>query len=131
MSNIPNNLKYTETHEWIRVEEDGVVTIGITDHAQSLLGDVVYLELPEIDTEISAKEEISVIESVKAASDIYAPISGTVTAINEKLLDSPEIVNADPYGEGWLFQIQMDDESELNKLLSAEKYAEQIAAQEH
>jgi glycine cleavage system H protein len=131
MSQTPEHLKYTETHEWVRTEEDGVLTIGITDHAQALLGDLVYVELPDVDTEMSAGEEAGVVESVKAASDIYSPVSGTIVAINEKLLNSPELVNSDPYGEGWLFQVQLDDESELDELLNAEKYAEQVAATEH
>jgi glycine cleavage system H protein len=131
MSQIPDDLKYTASHEWVRREEDGVVAVGITDHAQGLLGDVVYLELPEVDSEVSAKEEAGVIESVKAASDIYAPVGGTIIAVNEALLDAPERVNSDPYGEGWLFQIQLDDESELDKLLDAKGYADQVAAEEH
>lgn len=131
MSEIPSNLKYAETHEWARLEEDGTVTVGITDHAQGLLGDVVYIELPEIDTEINAGEEIGVVESVKAASDIYSPISGTVIAINDALIETPELVNSEPYGKGWLFQLQLEDEKEFNKLLDAKTYSAHIAAQEH
>jgi glycine cleavage system H protein len=106
MSELPGDLKYTSEHEWLRKEEDGSVTIGITDHAQSALGDLVYVELPEIDQEVESGGEMAVVESVKAASDVYAPISGTVTAINEVLADDPEKINADPYGDGWIVRIQ-------------------------
>ena len=105
MSDFPDELKYAATHEWVRVEEDGSVTIGISDHAQELLGDIVFIELPEEGATVSAKDEMSVVESVKAASDIYAPISGEVIAVNEDLTDAPETVNADPYGEGWICRI--------------------------
>jgi glycine cleavage system H protein len=106
MSELPGDLKYTSEHEWLRKEEDGSVTIGITDHAQSALGDLVYVELPEIDQEVESGGEMAVVESVKAASDVYAPISGTVTAINEVLADDPEKINADPYGDGWIVRLQ-------------------------
>lgn len=131
MSNIPPALKYASTHEWVRVEDDGTVTVGITDHAQALLGDVVYLELPEVGSEINASDEIGVIESVKAASDIYSPVSGTVMAINEKLIDAPLLVNSDPYGEGWLYTLNMTDEDELDELLDAKGYSEQVLAEGH
>ena len=106
MSELPGELKYTKEHEWLRQEEDGSVTIGITDHAQSALGDLVYVELPEIDQEVEAGGEMAVVESVKAASDVYAPISGQVVAVNEALSDDPELINADAYGEGWIVRMK-------------------------
>lgn len=124
MSDFPEELKYTATHEWVRTEEDGSITVGITDHAQELLGDVVFIELPEEGRVVSAQEEVSVIESVKAASDIYAPASGEIIAVNEELNDAPETVNSSPYEEGWLFRILPSDPIELEDLLSAEAYAE-------
>lgn len=131
MSQIPQELKYTDTHEWARVESDGSVTVGITDHAQELLGDIVFIELPEVDNDVNAAQETGVIESVKAASDIYAPISGIISEINDNLQDSPDLVNSDPYGEGWLYRIQPSDEDEIEKLLDADSYAEQVAAEGH
>lgn len=127
MSQIPAELKYVSSHEWIRHEGDGVVTVGITDHAQELLGDVVFVEAPETDEEVAADDEIAVVESVKAASDIYAPVAGTILEVNEELEDSPELVNSDPYGDGWMFKMQLADQGDLDKLLSAEEYAEEIA----
>ncbi|NVJ49210.1 MAG: glycine cleavage system protein GcvH [Gammaproteobacteria bacterium] len=127
MSDIPSELKYASSHEWARLEEDGSVVVGITDHAQALLGDVVYVELPEVEAEVSAGDEVAVVESVKAASDIYAPISGTVLEVNENLEDSPEMVNSDSYGDGWMFKIQPSDLAELEELLDAEAYGESIA----
>jgi len=112
MSELPGDLKYTNEHEWLRQEEDGTVTIGITDHAQSALGDLVYVELPEIGQEVEAGGEMAVVESVKAASDVYAPISGEVVAINEGLADDPEKINADAYGEGWIVRMQPSGEGE-------------------
>ncbi|CAI8188730.1 MAG: Glycine cleavage system H protein [Marinobacterium sp. xm-d-530] len=123
MSNVPGELKYVSSHEWIRVEGDGTVTIGVTDHAQEALGDVVFVELPDMDAEVSAGDDAGVVESVKAASDIYAPVSGVVVAINEDLEDAPEMVNSDPYGDGWFFKLQLTDESELDDLLSADEYS--------
>lgn len=131
MSDIPKDLKYAATHEWSRLEADGTVTVGITDHAQDALGDVVYVELPEVGAHIDAQGEIAVVESVKAASDIYAPIAGTVIAVNEVLDDTPETVNQDPYGDGWFFRLQPDDAGELNRLLDADGYAEVCANDEH
>ncbi|WP_286240411.1 glycine cleavage system protein GcvH [Neptuniibacter halophilus] len=122
MSNIPSELKYVASHEWIRVEGDGTVTIGVTDHAQDLLGDVVFVELPEVGSEVATGDESGVVESVKAASDVYAPLSGEVVAINEELEDSPELVNSDPYGDGWFFKLKLSDSDELNELLDAEAY---------
>jgi glycine cleavage system H protein len=106
MSELPGDLKYTSEHEWLRQEEDGSVTIGITEHAQSALGDLVYVELPEIGQEVESGGERAVVESVKAASDVYAPISGSITAVNEVLADDPEKINADPYGDGWIVRLQ-------------------------
>ena len=124
MSNIPSDLKYVTSHEWIRVESDDVVTVGITDHAQELLGDVVFVELPELDAELGAGDDSGVVESVKAASDVYAPLSGQIVAVNEALEDSPELVNSDPYGDGWFYQIKLSDPEELDSLLDAEGYGE-------
>ncbi|MGB0224028.1 MULTISPECIES: glycine cleavage system protein GcvH [unclassified Marinobacterium] len=123
MSNVPGELKYVSSHEWIRVEGDGTVTIGVTDHAQEALGDVVFVELPDIDAEVSAGDDAGVVESVKAASDIYAPVSGVVVAVNDDLEDAPEMVNSDPYGDGWFFKLKLTDESELDDLLSADEYS--------
>ena len=124
MSSIPDDLKYAKTHEWVRVEDDGTVTIGITDHAQAALGDIVFVDLPEPGTQFAAKDEIAVVESVKAASDIYSPISGEVLAVNEKLGDTPETVNASPYENGWFFKLQPSDPAELDELLDADSYRE-------
>ncbi len=123
MSDFPDELKYTATHEWVRLEEDGTVTVGITDHAQELLGDIVFIELPDEGAVVNAKDEISVVESVKAASDIYAPLSGEVIAINEDLTDAPETVNSSPYNDGWLCRILPSNPSELEELLDADTYA--------
>lgn len=131
MSEIPTELRYMETHEWARLEEDGTVTIGITDHAQDALGDIVYIELPEVDADVVAGDEAGVVESVKAASDIYYPISGTVIAVNKALEESPETVNSDPYGEGWFIKLQPSDPKDLDELLDAEAYAEVCENDEH
>ena len=122
MSNLPSELKYANTHEWARLEEDGSVTVGITDHAQEALGDVVFIELPELGATLAAGEEAGVVESVKAASDIYAPISGEVIAINDVLEDAPETVNQDAYIDGWFYRLKASDMEEMNDLLDAEKY---------
>ena len=126
MSNIPSELKYAPSHEWVRNEGDGTYTVGISEHAQELLGDMVFVELPEVGDVVDAGEDCAVAESVKAASDIYAPISGEVVAINEELEDAPETVNNDAYGDGWLFRIKASEESELDNLLDAEGYAHTI-----
>ncbi|MCZ6657742.1 MAG: glycine cleavage system protein GcvH [Gammaproteobacteria bacterium] len=130
MSDTPQELRYASTHEWARLE-DGVVTVGISDHAQSALGDVVYVELPEIGQPVAAQEEAAVVESVKAASDIYAPVGGSIVATNSILEEAPEIVNEDPYGDGWFFKIEPDDTAELDGLLDAEAYTEACEAEEH
>ena len=127
MSNTPSELKYASSHEWARLEEDGTVTIGITDHAQEALGDVVFVELPGVGDSLAAGDEAGVVESVKAASDIYAPVGGEVIAVNAQLEDEPEIVNSDPYNDGWFFRLQPGDRSELDKLLGADDYAAQCA----
>ncbi len=124
MNKTPEDLYYAASHEWLKVGDDGVATIGISDFAQSELGDVVYVELPENGTIVSAKDEVSVVESVKTASDIYSPVSGEIVAVNEDLDESPESVNSGPYDEGWLFKIKLSNESELDELLSAEDYKE-------
>ncbi len=126
MSNIPSELKYATSHEWVRNEGDGTVTVGITEHAQDLLGDMVFVELPDVDDEVSTGDDICVAESVKAASDIYAPVSGKVVEVNEDLEDSPELVNSDAFGDGWLFKIKLEDARELDDLLDAEGYANSI-----
>ncbi len=123
MSQTPSELKYASSHEWARLEEDGTVTVGITDHAQEALGDVVFVELPEVGATLAAGDEAGVVESVKAASDIYAPVGGEVLAINPALEDEPETVNSDPYNDGWFFKLAPADTAELDKLLSAEAYA--------
>jgi glycine cleavage system H protein len=129
MSQIPTELRFSRSHEWARVEEDGSVTVGISDHAQDALGDVVFVELPEIGAQLGAGDEAGVVESVKAASDIYAPVGGEVVAINSALEDAPETINGDPYGEGWLFRLRVDDEAELGQLLDATAYAEHLEAE--
>lgn len=122
MSEMPGDLLYTKEHEWLRREDDGSVTIGITDHAQSALGDLVYVELPEQGIDLDAEGEMAVVESVKAASDVYAPISGTVEAVNEGLADDPERINSDPYGEGWIVRIRPADEIDESELMSPDDY---------
>ncbi len=125
--NVPNNLKYAKTHEWVRLEGDTAV-VGITDHAQQELTDIVYVELPEVGARVEAGQECAVVESVKAASDIYAPVSGDVVAVNEELSHAPELVNEDPYGKGWMFKIKLSDAGELNDLLGPDDYAHHIGA---
>ena len=126
MSNIPADLKYASTHEWVRDEGDGTFTVGISEHAQELLGDLVFVELPDVGDKVATGDDIAVAESVKAASDIYAPMTGEVVAVNEDLEDAPETVNNDPYGDGWLFRIKADDSSELDNLLDANTYEASI-----
>lgn len=130
MPNLPEELRYTSTHEWARLE-DGIVTVGITDHAQELLGDLVFVELPELHTEVSAEEECAVVESVKAASDVYAPVTGQIIAVNEALQDNPALVNTDPYGGGWLFRIKPMLEEDFEELLSADDYKDKISSDAH
>jgi len=127
MSNLPEELRYATSHEWARLEEDGTITVGITDHAQSQLGDVVYVEFPEIGVLLAAADEAGVVESVKAASDVYAPLSGEVIAVNEGLEDEPEMVNSEPYDGGWFYRLKPADVGELDSLLNADDYSEEIA----
>lgn len=124
MNEIPGDLKFKKSHEWVRVEVDGSVTIGISDHAQNLLGDIVFVELPEIGAQMSAEDEVAIVESVKAASDVYSPISGEIIEVNEVLLDNPEIINESPYHEGWFYKLQPSDSEEINELLSPEQYGD-------
>ncbi len=124
MSNIPDDLKYAASHEWVRVDDSGTATVGISDHAQDALGDIVFVELPEVGTAVNAKDEVSVVESVKAASDIYSPVSGEITAVNEALLDAPETVNSSPYENGWFYKISISDEAELDELMDADAYSD-------
>jgi len=126
MSNIPSELKYATSHEWVRNEGEGTITVGISEHAQDLLGDLVFIDLPDVGDEVSVGDDICVAESVKAASDVYAPASGEIIAINEELEDSPELVNSDAFGKGWLFKIKLTDASELENLLDAEGYKNSI-----
>lgn len=123
---MDNTLKFTESHEWVRDNGDGTVTIGISEHAQEMLGDVVFVELPEADTEIDAGDSFSLVESVKAASDIYAPVSGVVIEVNEELQDSPELINEEPYEGGWIVKVKMSDPAELEDLKDAEEYLSSI-----
>ena len=131
MSSIPEELRYTDSHEWVRREADGSMTVGITDHAQSMLGDLVFVELPEDDLEISRGEECCVVESVKAAADIYSPISGAIVEVNEDLMDAPERVNQSPYDDGWLFRIMPSTEAEFDALLDAEHYKGVVKSEAH
>ncbi len=124
MSNVPDDFHYASTHEWIKVDENGVATVGISDHAQEALGDIVFVELPEPGTEIEARAEVAVVESVKAASDIYSPVGGEITEVNEALIDNPQLVNTAPYDDGWIYRMTINDERDLDELLNAEAYAE-------
>lgn len=125
MKEIPGDLKFLKSHEWARLEDRGRVTVGISDHAQNALGDLVYVELPNVGDHVEAGAGVAVVESVKAASDVYAPVSGTVVAVNDALTDAPETINADAFGEGWIFAIKADDPAQLDELLSPDEYAEQ------
>lgn len=129
MSSIPSDLQYLRSHEWVRVEEDGIVTIGITDHAQEALGDVVFVELPEVGAILAAGDDAGVVESVKAASDLVCPLTGEIVEVNEALEDAPETVNSNPYDEGWFFKMKLEDEGELKGLLDAEAYADVVEAE--
>jgi len=126
MSNLPAELKYVSSHEWLRAEADGSITVGITEHAQELLGDIAFVELPQVGAKLAADEQAGVVESVKAASDIYAPIAGEIVAINDALVDAPETANSEPYGSGWFFKIKPDNAADLDGLLTAEQYAAEI-----
>lgn len=125
MSDVPSELKFLSTHEWVLVE-DNIATVGISDHAQELLGDLVYVELPEVGAVIAAGDSVGVVESVKAASDTYAPVSGEVVEINEELEGAPDKINNDPYGDGWMYKVSLEDPDEASDLLDADAYAESI-----
>ena len=132
MSNdVPNELSYTKSHEWVRVDEEGIATIGITDHAQEMLGDLVFVELPEVGAELGVGSECAVVESVKAASDVYSPVSGEVVEINEALADAPETINQDAYEEGWIFRVRLSHPDEVDELMDADSYAEHAESEEH
>ena len=124
MAEIPNNLKFLDSHEWARLEEDGTVTVGISDHAQGLLGDIVFVELPDTGKIINKQDDIAIVESVKAASDVYSPLSGEIVSVNEALNDNPELINSSPYNDGWFFKIKPQNNDELEDLLDAEAYAQ-------
>ncbi|MEL0035065.1 MAG: glycine cleavage system protein GcvH [Gammaproteobacteria bacterium] len=127
MSDIPSELKYSKEHEWVRIDDDGHAIVGITDHAQELLGDMVYVELPEVGTNVAVEDETGVVESVKAASDVYAPVSGEIIEVNEDLVDEPENINSQPYEGGWLYKVELANESDVDELLTADEYADLIA----
>ncbi len=131
MSEIPGDLKFLKSHEWARVEDDGLVRVGISDHAQGQLGDLVYVELPNVGDSVEAGNAAAVFESVKAASDVYSPVSGKVVEVNSALADKPETINEDPYGDGWLFVLEMSDPDQLSELLSPDDYAEQLENDGH
>ena len=131
MSEIPGDLKFLKSHEWTRVDGDGKVTVGISDHAQALLGDLVYVELPNVGDRIEAGNACAVIESVKAASDIYAPVTGTVVEVNAALSDKPETINEDAYGDGWIFMLEIEEPEQLNELLDPDAYAELLEDDDH
>ena len=131
MNEIPGDLKFMKSHEWARVEDNGTVTIGISDHAQGLLGDLVYVELPSVGDDVTAGNACAVVESVKAASDVYAPVGGTVVEVNSALADKPETINEDAYGDGWLFVLEIDDAEQLNDLLGPDDYAELLEDEDH
>jgi glycine cleavage system H protein len=130
MSKTPSDLRYTKSHEWVKREADGTVTVGITDHAQGLLGDMVFVELPKVGTKVAAGKECGVVESVKAASDVYAPVAGEITAVNTRVSDSPESVNKDAYG-AWMFKLKPSAAGEIDKLLDAKAYEALVASEAH
>lgn len=131
MSEIPGDLKFLKSHEWARVEGDGKLTVGISDHAQGLLGDLVYVELPNIGDRVEAGNAVAVVESVKAASDVYAPVTGVVTAVNSALSDKPETINEDAFGEGWILTLEVEDATQLEDLLGPDEYAELLEDEDH
>jgi glycine cleavage system H protein len=131
MSEIPGDLKFLKSHEWARVEGDGKITVGISDHAQGLLGDLVYVDLPAVGDRVELGTACAVVESVKAASDVYTPITGTITAVNTALADKPETINEDAYGEGWIFVVEAEEPDQLNDLLGPDDYAELLEEDDH
>jgi glycine cleavage system H protein len=126
MSNVPGDLKYTKSHEWVRIEDDGTAVVGITDHAQAALGDLVFVETPEVGATFDAGDACAVVESVKAASDVYSPLAGEVVDANGDLADTPELVNQDPYGDGWIMRLRLDDADEAEDLLDASDYEDTL-----
>ncbi|MCP4137364.1 MAG: glycine cleavage system protein GcvH [bacterium] len=130
MSSIPEELKYTQAHEWIKTEDDFTGVCGITDHAQEMLTDIVFVELPEVDTEVNKGDQIAVVESVKAVSDMFAPVSGRITEVNTELEDAPELINSDPYEQGWIFKIDIKHKSELDELMDAEAYTAHVESEQ-
>jgi len=131
MSNVPGDLKFTQSHEWVKIDDEGIATVGITDHAQNLLGELVYVELPEVGVDIHTGQEVGVVESVKAAADIYCPLSGEIVVVNDSLVQNPELINSDPYGDGWIYKIKPFDETDLETLLSADAYQELLDSEAH
>ncbi len=131
MSEIPGDLKFLKSHEWVRPEGNGRATVGISDHAQASLGDLVYVELPNVGDSVEAGNAAAVVESVKAASDVYSPVSGTVVEVNSALADKPETINEDAYGDGWLFVVEVSDAEQLNELLAPDEYAELLESEDH
>lgn len=131
MSKVPANLKFTKSHEWIKRETNGEVTVGISDHAQDLMGDMVFVDLPKVGARLEAGKDCAVVESVKAASDVYAPLAGEVTAVNDAVVGAPETVNKDPYGSGWLFRLKPASAGDVDKLLDAGAYEKLLAAEKH
>lgn len=131
MSTVPKNLKYTKSHEWVKQDSNGMLTVGITNHAQDLMGDMVYVELPEPGSTVTAEKECAVVESVKAASDVYAPVSGEVVEANSTLTDAPETVNKEPYGAGWIFRMKPSTAGDIDKLLDAAAYEALVASEKH
>ena len=129
MSNVPDGLRYAKSHEWVKLSSDGTATIGITEYAQEELGDIVYVELPEIGEKIVKDDPFGAVESVKAVSDVYAPVSGSVLEVNDVLPDNPETINDDPYGDGWMIRVDLTDPDDLKDLMDAEEYAEYVAQQ--
>ena len=130
MSNVPTDLRYTKSHEWVSRNEDGTLSVGITDHAQHLLGDLVFVDVPEEGTNFGEGDDCAVVESVKAASDVYMPITGEIVASNEALADAPETINNDPYGDGWIFKVKPDDENDFGALMDSDAYGELVAEEE-
>lgn len=131
MSDTPKELSYAKSHEWLRDEGDGTATIGISEHAQELLGDLVFVDLPEVGTKVEAGGDCAVVESVKAASDVYSPVTGEVIEVNESLDDAPETINEDAFGNGWMFKVKLDDAAELDSLLDADAYDALVAEEDH
>jgi glycine cleavage system H protein len=130
MKEIPGDLKFLKSHEWARMEDDGTVTVGISEHAQAQLGDLVYVELPSIGDSVDAGNSCAVVESVKAASDVYSPVSGKIIKVNEALSDKPETINEDAFGDGWIFRVKPSNPSEMDELLTPDDYAEQIESED-